>query len=1103
MGRFASSVNVMNFLSALLGRHEADGGHRWSLLCALVAALVVCSPVQALDGEALPTLQQYCFQCHGDSTSLGGLSLERISSQASVADSFQQWEKVAAALEAHEMPPAAMPQPTDQERAQVVSWIRSELETYTREHAGDPGRVTVRQLTSAEYAYTIEDLTGLDLDLARKFQGEAVGGEGFANFGSVQFMADAKLELYLEAAKLIADHAVIGAGPLGFYPDPGLTGLELSALNRVQKIYRENGFRSASGEGGRPYGMDRYSRVFYVAWRFKHRKTLEEPGATITEIAEREGVSPRFAEHIWSVVTAPDLTYPTTEIVSLWEGLPTPTQSDQLLEEALAGSLKVQEAMIFWPRWLMGAGELAAGGAGDERALVLTESELQAVKQHKFRFASRPNRGGNSTVMISVIAANPTAGDQPVVIWKGGTVRIAGPNRDRNAPGLPLKGLLSVEVLEQLQFGKGPNGTAIDEDAFAMTVGSSVTFEVPLPEGNRRFGIRLEAELQAAPDSDAVVIATITNAGMRGRPSSALMGDASSAGYQKWVDQVLEFGEHLPQVSHREPNPSDRDPIPAPYNGTYNEPERDEFHLMVKYYRLDDFLVEKMLDDSTRKRLDEAWADLKGSWEYHDVRVRFVAGKFGVDLAGKRTADIDQDWIQSLAPEPRGYIEWLKSDYEQVVDAQQQGQPGHVDDVVEFAGRAWRRPLTGSEETELRAFYRGLRDESGLGHREAIQATLARILVAPAFLYRLEHSTNEAGISPVSDWELASRLSYFLWSSMPDDELRRAAAAGELSDDQNLKRQVKRLLADPKARRLSTEFFGQWLGFYRFDKYRGVDTDRFPEFTDSIKAAMYDEAVSFFEYIVRNDRPIREILTADYAFMNKELAEHYGVEKEVSSTDAAELVDDAQSFQRGGLVRLGAILTATSAPLRTSPVKRGDWVLRRVVGTPVPPPPANVPPIPNDDKAFEGQSIREQLEAHQANPTCANCHARIDPLGFPLEHYDAIGRWRETYSEGLPIEDTATLADDTEIAGIDGLMAYLETNEPQVLKTLSAKMVGYALGRTVLASDQPLIDALREAGGDASFSDLAADIVTSRQFRNRRIEEADLVASAHNRNAPV
>ena len=292
------------------------------------------------------------------------------------------------------------------------------------------------------------------------------------------------------------------------------------------------------------------------------------------------------------------------------------------------------------------------------------------------------------------------------------------------------------------------------------------------------------------------------------------------------------------------------------------------------------------------------------------------------------------------------------------------------------------------------------------------------------------------------------------------------------------------MLADPKARRLSTEFFGQWLGFYHFDQFRGVDTARFPEFTDEVKSSMYDEAVSFFEHVIRKDRPVREILFADYGFLNQPLAKFYGVKKEVKSTGPVELVEGAGSFQRGGLLRLGAILTATSAPLRTSPVKRGDWVLRRILGTPVPPPPADAGKLPADDKDFGDLSLREKLEAHKRNATCANCHMRIDPLGFPLEHYDSTGRWREKYSDGKPIDDSGVLSDKTEIAGVHGLLDYLKRKEDQVRRTLATKLVGYALGRTVQASDQLLIDRMVATGGNATFSQLAAEIVTSQQFRS-------------------
>jgi hypothetical protein len=342
---------------------------------------------------------------------------------------------------------------------------------------------------------------------------------------------------------------------------------------------------------------------------------------------------------------------------------------------------------------------------------------------------------------------------------------------------------------------------------------------------------------------------------------------------------------------------------------------------------------------------------------------------------------------------------------------------------------------------------------------------------------------------------MASRLSYFLWASIPDEELRRAAAAGELTDAGDIRRQVKRMLADPKARRLSTEFFGQWLGFYHFDQHNGVDTSRFTEFTDDVKKAMYDEAVTFFEHVVRKDRPVREILYADYTFLNKDLAKFYGVKKEIQSEDQPELVEGANAFHRGGLLRLGAVLTATSAPLRTSPVKRGDWILRRILGTPVPPPPADAGSIPADDKLFGGLSVKARLEQHKRKASCASCHTRIDPLGFSLERYDSTGRWRDQYSDGKQIEDSAALADQTPIAGVDGLLDYLRGKDKQVRRTFSRKLVGYALGRTILASDQVLIDRMVESGGDATFAQLATEIVTSKQFRHRLGTEEDSVTS--------
>jgi hypothetical protein len=297
------------------------------------------------------------------------------------------------------------------------------------------------------------------------------------------------------------------------------------------------------------------------------------------------------------------------------------------------------------------------------------------------------------------------------------------------------------------------------------------------------------------------------------------------------------------------------------------------------------------------------------------------------------------------------------------------------------------------------------------------------------------------------------------------------------------------MLADTKARRFATEFFGQWFGFYQFDRYRGVDAGRFPEFTDQLRAALYDEAISFFEHIVRQDRPVSEILFADYAFVNEGLANHYGLDVDDESLgDEPAQVVGVTSVHRGGLLGLGAVLTVTSAPLRTSPVKRGDWILRRVLGTPVPPPPPDAGSIPADDDVDDGRTVRERLEAHRRDASCANCHARIDPLGFALEHYDAIGRWRDTYRDGQAIDASGILEGGTQLNSRADLLAYLREQQPLFERTFCTKLLGYALGRGELASDAALIEQMMASlqKEDGRLSNAIVQIVTSPQFRYHR-----------------
>jgi hypothetical protein len=1105
--------------------------HLFALFAGALIATVLL-PALTLRGGAAPApgavamFRERCFACHNGKSAAAGINLEALTSPPAVGEAFQQWEKVTAVLTERRMPPKGLPQPSEEQRTGALTWIDTQLKSYIAAHEGDPGRVTVRRLTSGEYAYSIQDLTGLDIRTGVDPSSDAVGGEGFSNFGDVQFMQDANLERYLQAAKLVADHAVLGAGPLEFFADPGKTGFELSAIDRIRQIYSKYGFRTVSGEGGRPYGLDKYGRALYAAWHYRHRAALGEARLTLAQLAQREGLAARLTQHIWTVMNNPGLGFPSSEISARWQKMSPPgpdrgASTDRARREAEA----IQQFLVTWPSWLFARGDLAAGGAGDESPLEFSPRTLKASPTHRLTFfrGGRPMGGGrfappppgNVRLYVQVAPINPKATGDQVVIWRNPTVGIrpfnprplppkpaatpatAAASANTSAGGIerrgflppgprePLRKLLGEAESRRLNFGVSLDGTPVGPNDFVTT--SSLSFEIPVPEGAFTVDFQVDAELGANRSHVFRLMISDREDGStpRGRPTWGLLGDMNSAGYKQFYGGVMEFASILPPNSHGEPTPADKDPIPEPFDNTYNVPEHDEFVVKVKYLREDRFVMANLLDAPERTRLNQAWNDLKASFEYHDNYLRLLAAKFGFDLKGKGVAQMDAAGLGALPEAMRPYVVPLRKDWEQVMAAQKSGEAGHFNDCLEFASRAWRRPLTEREKTSLRAFY--VQALAGEGeHRKAIRALIARILVSPAFLYRVEPAaltTTAAASSPFTSREMAGRLSYFLWSSIPDDELRRAAAAGELSSPAGISRQVKRMLADPKARRFAVEFFGQWLGFYHFDEYKGVDTGRFPEFTSEVKSAMYDEAVSFFEYIVRQDRPARELVFADYTFLNQALAKHYGVQKEVAAQ--MQRVEGAGEFHRGGLVRLGAVLTATSAPLRTSPVKRGDWLLRRVIGTPVPPPPANAGTLPADDKNFGGMTIKQRLAAHKRNATCAGCHTRIDPLGFPLERYDSVGRWRSQYADGKPIEDSDQLADRTTVQGVDGLLAYLKDREPQIRRTLSYKMAGYALGRTIQASDLPLIARMVDAGPEATLARLVTEIATSRQFRQR------------------
>ena len=403
------------------------------------------------------------------------------------------------------------------------------------------------------------------------------------------------------------------------------------------------------------------------------------------------------------------------------------------------------------------------------------------------------------------------------------------------------------------------------------------------------------------------------------------------------------------------------------------------------------------------------------------------------------------------------------------------------------ARRAFRRPATDSDLDTLAAFYAAGRRDGGF--ETGIQRGLESILVDPEFLFRVERDpvdTQPGTMHPVGDLELASRLSFFLWSSIPDDELLDVAARGELRDAGVLGRQVRRMLADSRAQALVDGFVLQWLALRTLSNV--VPTpELFPEWDDNLREAFRRETELFVASQIREDRSILDLVRADYTFANERLARHYGIPNVYGSRFRRVTFPDGV---RGGLLGHGGILTVTSYPTRTSPVLRGHWLLSHMLGAPPPPPPADVPALPDRGQGGRPASVRERLEQHRENPVCANCHAPMDPLGFALEHFDAIGKWRATGEGGGPIDAAGVFPDGTGFEGLAGLRAVLLDRHEQFVWTITEKLATYALGRGLEYYDMPAVrEIIRGAAADDyTWSSLVLGIVESTPFQMRRSE---------------
>ena len=419
------------------------------------------------------------------------------------------------------------------------------------------------------------------------------------------------------------------------------------------------------------------------------------------------------------------------------------------------------------------------------------------------------------------------------------------------------------------------------------------------------------------------------------------------------------------------------------------------------------------------------------------------------------------------------------------------GVPGNSDEescarniLSTLARRAYRRPVTDADVESLLDLYRTGRND---GDFEAgIELALQRILAGPEFLFRVERDPANLPPDtayPISDLELASRLSFFLWSSIPDDTLLDLAERGRLEDPAVLQQQVDRMLADRRSNALVDNFVGQWLYLRNLRNWR-PSAREFPDFDGELRQALQQETELFFRSMLRQDRSVLDLLSADYTFLNERLARHYGIPNIYGSSFRRVTLRDEN---RRGLLGQGSILTVTSRVNRTSPVLRGKWVLANLLGTPPLPPPPEIPPLNEKRNEVGGLTMRQRMLEHQVNPVCANCHAGMDPIGFALENFDAIGRWRSSEG-GVPIDASGSLLDGTPFEGPAGLQKVLLSRPQQFAQTVTKKLLTYALGRELEYYDAPTVrKILREAAPDGyRWSSLISGVIQSTPFQMRR-----------------
>jgi hypothetical protein len=560
------------------------------------------------------------------------------------------------------------------------------------------------------------------------------------------------------------------------------------------------------------------------------------------------------------------------------------------------------------------------------------------------------------------------------------------------------------------------------------------------------------------------------------------------------------------------------------------------YHNIMGYYRDDLPLVQLILDDKGTQQLNRLWNEFDfvaaysaRTWtQYYFNQSGEVFGK-GDESGSDRPTDhavtdtevifkMRDVYLAKAAEDPtndpvaaeaiRDHFDQLNATLRSLEKERAAAEPQQLEALQQFAERAYRRPLTNAERADLLTFYHQDRAQNQSTHEQALRDVLTSVLMEPDFLYRLDMTDDQTTASlgprshtvalktstapptePLSSYALASRLSYLIWASMPDEELLRHAAANDLQKPAVLLAQSRRMMKDPRVSGLATEFTGNWLNFRLFENNNAVDRQRFPQFNNDLREAMFQEPIRYVEDAIQNDRSVLDLIYGNYTFVNPVLAKHYGIPGVQGDVNHWVRVDNAGQYGRGGILPMSVFMTQNSPGLRTSPVKRGNWVVQKVLGIRVPPPPPVVPELPSDESKSD-LPVRDMLARHRANPFCASCHQRFDSFGLAYEGYGPIGDVRTKDLAGRPVDTAVTYPGGVNGVGFEGLRSFIhDYRQDQFINNICRKMLSYSLNRTLQLSDEALVDTMQTnlAAQGYGFDSLIETIVLSPQFRNKRI----------------